>query len=262
MKYDCRYFQGHIPCKPNKEYDVQCDDCSYYEKDSSAIIHLDTRDSLLNEIYSICDFNESKSDDSEPAIPSKHTSILFIKLGAIGDVIRTTPLLERFRHEYGNCHFTWVTHSPQVIPVEEVDLIYKWDSNSVKKIVDQDYDVAINLDKDKEACMLLSLVDAKRKFGFLWQKGHIDTATDNAEHKLVTGFFDHISKRNRKNYLQEIFEICHFNFNGEEYKINLDEKLNCIWQQKINELSQGKTIIGLNTGCGLRWKTRLWPSDY
>ena len=26
--------------------------------------------------------------------------------------------------------------------------------------------------------------------------------------------------------------------------------------------SKNKHIIGLNTGCGLRWKTRLWPSKY
>ena len=27
-------------------------------------------------------------------------------------------------------------------------------------------------------------------------------------------------------------------------------------------MAQGKIIIGLNTGCGLRWKTRLWPKEY
>ena len=32
---------------------------------------------------------------------------LIIKLGAIGDVIRTTPLLEKFKSEYGLCHFSW-----------------------------------------------------------------------------------------------------------------------------------------------------------
>ena len=71
--------------------------------------------------------------------------------------------------------------------------------------------------------MLLSHVDAKDKFGFIWKDGHIDIATDKAEHKLITGLFDHISKKNTKNYLEEIFEICHFKFNKEEYMINLNE---------------------------------------
>ena len=37
VKYNCRHFLGHIPCKPNKDYDVQCDNCSYYDKDDSSI---------------------------------------------------------------------------------------------------------------------------------------------------------------------------------------------------------------------------------
>jgi ADP-heptose:LPS heptosyltransferase len=224
VKYDCRHFEGHIPCKPNKLHDVQCDDCSYYDK----------------------------------ATPR----ILFIKLGAIGDVIRTTPLLTKYKEKYPNCHFTWITHSPQVLPKGKVDVVYKWDATSLYTIANEQFDIAINLDKDKEACMLLTHVDAKDKFGFIWRDGHIDIATYKAEHKLITGLFDNISKNNTKNYLEEIFEICHFEFNKEEYMINLNEELSNQWKEKFKILANGKTIIGLNTGCGLRWKTRLWPKDY
>ena len=71
--------------------------------------------------------------------------------------------------------------------------------------------------------------------------------------------FDHLSKK-YKNYLEEIFEICHFDFNLEEYKINLNQELSDQWNKKLENLSKGKKIIGLNTGCGSRWKTRLWPT--
>ena len=110
--------------------------------------------------------------------------------------------------------------------------------------------------------MFLSLINAREKFGFLWKDGHINIATDKAENKLITGLFDHISKKNTKNYLEEIFEICHFDFNGEEYMINLNKNLSDVWRKKLKELAGEKTIIGINTGCGLRWKTRLWPSEY
>ena len=168
----------------------------------------------------------------------------------------------KYKKEYGNCHFTWITHSPQVVPIDEVDVIYKWDASSVSVLANQEFDIAVNLDKDKEACILLSLINAREKFGFLWKDGHINTATDKAEHKLITGLFDHISKKNTKNYLEEIFEICHFDFNGEEYMINLNQNLSDVWEKKFEELAGEKTIIGLNTGCGLRWKTRLWPPEY
>ena len=262
VKYDCKHFEGHIPCKPNKMYDVQCNNCSNYEQDIDAIIELNTKESLLKKIYKICNFSNSKTTEERTNLSTEKTKILFIKLGAIGDVIRTTPLLEKYKEKYGDCHFTWITHSPQVVPKNEVDEILKWEESSVSYLSRQEFDIAINLDKDKEACMLLSLVNSKDKFGFIWKDGHLNTATNNTEHKLITGLFDHISKRNTKNYLQEIFEICHFDFNGEDYKINLNQKGSDIWKKKLRKLANGKTIIGLNTGCGLRWQTRLWPKEH
>ena len=262
VKYDCSHFEGHIPCKPNKQFDVQCDNCSHYDKNTSSIIVLDTKKALLQEIFKICNFTKQELVEEIPKIQIQGTRILFIKLGAIGDVIRTTPLLEKYIKEYGKCHFSWITHSPEVVPTDEVDVIYKWDASSVSNLSNQEFDIAINLDKDKEACMLLSLINSRKKFGFLWKDGHINTATDKAEYKLITGLFDHISKKNTKNYLEEIFEICHFDFNEEEYKINLNQNLSDKWKDKFVTMTDGKTIIGLNTGCGLRWKTRLWPEEY
>ena len=262
VKYDCSYFQGHIPCKPNKQFDVQCDDCSHYDNTKSSIKKLDTKELILKEIYKICNFSNLVSKKESTTEVANKTKILFIKLGAIGDVIRTTPLLERYKKEFGDCHFSWITHSPQVLPKEQVDLVYKWNESSVSFLAHQNFDIAINLDKDKEACMFLTLVNSKKKFGFIWQDGHINTATDQAEHKLITGIFDHISKKNTKNYLEEIFEICHFDFNGEEYQINLHQDLSNAWSKRLDELAGDKIIIGLNTGCGLRWKTRLWPKKY
>ncbi|MBT6808146.1 MAG: glycosyltransferase family 9 protein [Flavobacteriales bacterium] len=262
VKYNCKHFEGDIPCKPNKLHNVQCNNCSHYEQDINAIIQLNTKEETLQEIYKICNFSNSKTNEEKTNTETQKTKILFIKLGAIGDVIRTTPLLEKYKDKYGDCHFTWITHSPQVVPKTEVDLILKWNESSVSYVSNQEFDIAINLDKDKEACMLLSLANSTEKFGFTWKNGHLNIATNNAEHKLITGLFDHISKTNTKNYLEEIFEICHFDFNGEEYMINLNQKLSDDWKVKLGKLANGKTIIGLNTGCGLRWKTRLWPSEY
>ena len=93
VKYDCKHFEGHIPCGPNKQFDVQCDDCSHYDKNTSSIVFLDTKESLLQEIFKICNFSKQELTEGTPKIQTQATRILFIKLGAIGDVIRTTPLL-------------------------------------------------------------------------------------------------------------------------------------------------------------------------
>ena len=223
LKFDCRYFKGHIPCTPNKLRNKVCRGCDEYSP-----------------------------------ITKK---ILIIKLGAIGDVIRTTPLVVRFKKMYPGCHISWVTLSPDVLPADQVDAIYKFDFPSIYSIQNQKFDIAINLDKETEACSLLKDVEAKEKFGFTWENGHIALATTNAEHKLITGLFDNISKENTKNYMEEIFEICHLDFQDEPYILNFNKDLAKKWEI-IREKAQGKKVIGLNTGCGKRWQTRLWPDEY
>jgi heptosyltransferase-2 len=221
VKYDCKHFKGTIPCKPNKDNQVDCENCKFYSP-----------------------------------IGKK---ILIIKLGAMGDVIRTTPLVVKYKKLYPDCHITWLTLSPEVLPKEKIDDIYKWNETSLYVLTYKNFDIAINLDKEEEACMLLADVDSKEKYGFIWNDNHIDAATKAAEHKLITGYFDHHSLANTKNYMEEIFEICHLKFNNEEYLLNYNEELANDWISKMQKKAGNKPIVGLNTGCGNRWLTRLWP---
>ena len=152
VKFDCRHFRTGIPCIPNKKENAICPSCNAYDK--------------------------------------IQTRILIIKLGALGDVIRTTPLLERFKKEYPGVHVTWLTLSPAILPKDQIDVIYTWDFTSVFTIENSTFDIAVNLDKDPEACMLLAKVDAPIKYGYTWENNHIAPATEKASHKLLTGFFD------------------------------------------------------------------------
>ena len=225
VKFDCRYFKSSIPCKPNKQNNKECDSCNVYT----------------------------------PA----EKRILIIKLGSIGDVIRSTPLVVRYRELYPNCHITWLTLFPDVLPKDNtIDEIYKFNFSSIYSISHQKFDIAINLDKEIEVCSLLADVQSTEKYGYIWDKAgnHIAPATPAAEQKLLTGFFDNISKKNTKHYLDEIFEICHLKFNDEPYLLNFNKDLIKKFTY-IKDKANSKKIIGLNTGCGERWKTRLWQKE-
>lgn len=223
VHFDCIHFRGGIPCKPNKESGVTCIDCSVYSPISK--------------------------------------KILIIKLGALGDVIRTTPLVVKYRSLYPNCHITWLTHSPDVLPTDSINTILKPDAFSLFSIQQSQFDIAINLDKESEACQLLTVVSAVEKYGYSWKDNHISAATPAAEPKLMTGFFDSLSQQNTKNYIEEIFDICHLDYKKEPYLINKNEQLANDWKLKMNHLAGNKQIIGLNTGCGPRWNTRLLPIE-
>ncbi len=224
VKQDCKHFRGNIPCKPNKVSGAVCKDCSEYTAISKRI--------------------------------------LIIKLGALGDVIRTTPLVAKYKKIYPNCHITWLTQSPDVLPSNEIDVILKPDAFSLLLIENQDFDIAINLDKELEACLLLTKSKSKEKYGYAFDQGKIVPATPASEHKIMTGFFDELSKQNTKSYLEEIFEICHLSFDYEPYLIKKNQDLADKWKTTIQQLAGDKQIVGLNTGCGPRWNTRLWPTEY
>ncbi|MCD4734418.1 MAG: glycosyltransferase family 9 protein [Bacteroidales bacterium] len=224
VKFDCLYFKGTIPCKYNKTEGKTCPSCDRYQKISK--------------------------------------TILIIKLGAIGDVIRTTPLIIKYNELFPNCHFTWITDFPDILPKGNIHEILKFDFKSVMKIEYRKFDIAINLDKDYEACSLIKRINAKDKFGFTFENDHLSGCTPAADHKLLTGFFDELSIRNTKSYPDEIFEICHLNYNKEPYLISTDNAMTNKWITSLKEKAEGKKIIAINTGCGVRWLTRLWPDEY
>lgn len=212
-KNDCKYFRGYIPCRPHKENGYHCDSCPEY-------------------------------------LPKKD-KILIIKLGAIGDVIRTTPLLHKFWKLYPESEIWWLTLSPEVLP-DEIDKILKFSPESILLLQSVHFSKIYNFDKDDYACALMNMLSGDEKTGFYLTDGKPAPISKSAEHKYLTGLFDDVNKANTKSYMEEIFEICGWQFGGEEYLLNCDKSI------KWDIPCEGKKIVGLNTGCGDRWVSRLW----
>jgi lipopolysaccharide heptosyltransferase III len=215
-KADCRFFKGYIPCKQHKVHGVHCDDCQYYEK-------------------------------------TEH-KILLIKLGAIGDVIRTTVLLHRMWKEFPNAQIWWLTYSPQVVP-DRVDRVFTFRPEDLLTIEETEFSHAYNLDKDPYACALMNRVKADNRYGYELKDGMPAPINELSEHKFITGLFDDVNQANTRNYPDEIYENCGWDYNGEDYILDYDSSIK--WELPNN----GKKIIGLNTGCGERWVSRLWKNE-
>ena len=214
---DCRHFRGDIPCVPNKREGVRCDGCPYYEP--------------LSE------------------------NILVIKLGAAGDVIRTTPILHRLKREHPSARIWWLTQSPELVPASNVDRILPWNSESLRTLDGLHFSLLINLDKDKHACSLASQLEADTKLGFvLGAFGESQPANLAARDKFITGIFDDVSAANTKSYPEEMFEICGWKFEGEPYI--MDAPIDT----EFAGLDTSKPVVGMNTGAGIRWTSRLWDT--
>lgn len=221
LKFDCRHFRGDIPCKPHKLHGVHC-----VEADGSDCSHYD---------------------------PTEER-ILIIKLGAIGDVIRTTPLLHTLKATKPRAEIWWLTLTPDVLPKSGIDVILPYNAQSIATLRAVEFDTLYCLDKDKEACALTVQLAARVKKGYTLRDGKCVPIDAEAEHKYLTGIFDDLSKKNTKSYQEEIFEVCGFRFAGEKYIMPPTGGYS--WK-----LPAKKRIVGLNTGCGGRWTSRLWSDD-
>jgi len=216
VKTDCRWFRGHVPCVPHKKEGVVCQGCGHYEK-------LGKR-------------------------------ILIIKLGAAGDVIRTTPLLKRLRAEHPHAEIVWLTYFPDLVPKDQVNKVLSFELKNLLWLEAQTFDWMINLDKDDEAIAVSKKVKAKKISGFLMGPyGKCRPAPGKpSTDKWMTGLWDDLNKANTKNYMTEIFDICGYTFKNEGYILPPQTK------RKWDGIDRTKTVVGLNTGCGARWTTRLW----
>ncbi|MFZ5432604.1 MAG: glycosyltransferase family 9 protein [Calditrichota bacterium] len=221
---DCRHFRGDIPCKPHKREGVICEHCSHYDP-------VDQR-------------------------------ILIIKLAAAGDVIRTTPLLRRLRAERPHAWITWLTETPEVVPTRAVDPlgadeVLRWSYDSGLIVEGTPWDWLMLLDKDRPACTLAARCHALMRSGFTLEGGRPAGLDDAAHAKFITGIDDKLNRANRLSYPQEIFRICGYDFQHEEYVLDP-----CLEQPLPDGVPADRPLIGLNTGCAPRWKTRLWPEAH
>ena len=109
-------------------------------------------------------------------------NILIIKLGAIGDVIRTTAILPGLKDKYKNCKIDWVTKSESFYVLKNNNLIsnvYLINKNLLKKL-NKKYNLVINLDDDYEACELASKVSSKKIIGAYLKDGQIVYTEDSS----------------------------------------------------------------------------------
>nr|MBM3254158.1 glycosyltransferase family 9 protein [Candidatus Omnitrophota bacterium] len=194
--------------------------------------------------------------------------ILIIKLGSIGDVLRTTPLLYGIKNKYPESHITWLTNSESVLMLEGnnlIDRLLVYNLDSALRLQVEEFGIVINLDKEKNAASLAELIKAKEKFGYgLNKEGNLYPLNREAEYGFSLGLLDELKFRvNKKSYQEIIFETIGLAFGNEEYILNLDKSQKNFRDNFLNKRSLNKNDfkIGLNTGCGLVFPYKKWTES-
>jgi ADP-heptose:LPS heptosyltransferase len=146
---------------------------------------------------------------------------LIIKLGATGDVVRTTPLLRKLDGEV-----VWITTAKNSVLLDGVTdnlCCFSWEERA--KILGGRYDLAINLEDTLDVAQFLRTVKCGEIFGAYVGSNGIVTYTENSKRwfdlSLISSYGRHKADRlkllNRQTYQELIFEGLGLRFASERY---------------------------------------------
>lgn len=148
-------------------------------------------------------------------------SLLIIKLGAAGDVVRTTPLLRRL-----DGPVSWITAENNLALLQGIDLEVRcvsWENRM--RAADATYDLVINLEDDPETSRFLKELKFKQLFGAYVNDDDKVTYTSDShgwfDLSLISAYgreeADRLKLLNRRTYQELIFDGLGLGFGGDTY---------------------------------------------
>jgi heptosyltransferase-2 len=176
--------------------------------------------------------------------------VLIIKLGALGDVIRTTPLLRVLDGQ-----ITWVTSRPAMPLLKNSPCITTLTAMDEPGFhLDRKYDLVVNLEDDAVSAEMASTAAAGTIIGPYLNGAAITYDGSSSEWfdmSLSSRYgrtkADEMKIRNRKTYQEMIFSALEMTFHGEDPVLNLP-------LQK----APVPGLIGIEERAGGVWPTKRW----
>jgi heptosyltransferase-2 len=177
-------------------------------------------------------------------------NFLIIKLGATGDVVRTTPIIEKLAGQ-----ITWVTASKNVALLENVAenvRCISWEQRNL--VPDITYDLIINLEDSVEAGLFCQTLKSNEFFGAFVDSNNSLGYTDNArpwfDLSLISRFglaeADKLKLQNRRTYQELVFEGMGWRFEGQKYLL----------PEPIETGVMGD--VAISAECGPVWPMKHW----
>jgi len=177
--------------------------------------------------------------------------ILIIKLAALGDVLRTTPILRVLNGE-----ITWITKK-EAFPLLKTPLISRLidinNKNQLEKLKKEKFDLVLSLDEDFRAAKIVSKIKTNKLIGVYLKNGrqvYTDDSKDWFDMSLISKYgikkANELKKVNKLSYQEHLFNMLGKQFRGKEYVLNIKPR-------KINLM-----LIGIEKRAGEKWPAKEW----
>ncbi len=198
-------------------------------------------------------------------------NILIIKTGSIGDVLRTTCVLEGIKEKYFNPRVYWLTSIKSVSVLENnhfLNEVYVMEYLN-KDIYKKKFDLVISLEEDSKTLDILSKLKTRTIFGIYKKEGNI-TYTPKSSYwydmSLISKFgksvADSLKKTNLLSYPEILYRMLDLKWRKQRPILFLKEGIKEYSLKKIEKnFSQDKLIIGVVIGAGGRWPLKVLPFD-
>ncbi len=202
-----------------------------------------------------------------PHYEARGEQILIIKLGAMGDVLRTKAILPALKRQNPKSWIVWLTNpgSESLVHDPMVNEVHALSVAGIEALKGREFSKIYCLDKDKEALSLSASLNGKKRYGFAPTPYNTVTVWNEASmYALRLGLSDELKFfENEKNAMEIVAEMCELPYAGEVYNLMIPEKA-CINAQKKWDamgIPPGYPVVGLNTGCGPVFETKAWTKE-
>jgi ADP-heptose:LPS heptosyltransferase len=185
--------------------------------------------------------------------------ICIIKLGALGDVVRTLPILEAIKEKFPVSDITWITKQNAKEIIESRNKVNKTLTIPLENIPSEKFDVLYNFDIEEEATSLANQINSKEKKGFYLEQGFVSAFNFPAQYYLDTVFDDELKKSNKKTYQQMMFEAAELDYKKQKIPLNPKKEYAQRFLKENNIIPE--KIIGIHMGASSRWPSKKWHTN-
>lgn len=195
--------------------------------------------------------------------PVTHRALI-IKLGALGDVLRTTTLLPALHRKHPGIAVTWITQ-PAAMPLvqnEYVSRTLPWSFETAIWAESAQWDLVICLDKEEGPTALASRIPAPARHGYGRNAhGLLMPLSRASEHLFLLGIDDEEKfRRNTLTYPRLIANACELNWGPNPYVLQLS-RAELEWADGAAESFASKPAVGLHLGSGEGFAGKCWPLE-
>lgn len=199
--------------------------------------------------------------------------VVIVKLGALGDVARTTPLLHSLKKRDPQTHITWVTkrNAKELLEtsknIDRLVFVDQPDSGGVLRLMAEEFDELFCFDKEDAAIGLASVIKAKKKLGFHMNHfGQMAPLNVGAEYSFDLGLSDELKfHKNSFTYQEMLYDTAEMPRPSpmDNYDFSITDRDRSVVPSVLAQFSDlSRPLIGLNTGSGAVFKTKQWPEEY